>query len=320
MRAYQITDYDSPPTLREVDQPRPEKGEIGVQIAACGLNFADLLIAKGTYQERPALPTTLGVELAGTVTEVGPDVASLCPGDRVVVYAGSGGLADYGCFPEARCIRLPDAMPLDHAAAFLVAYGTSHLALARRARMQPGETLLVLGAAGGVGLTAVEIGRLMGARVIACARGADRLKIAQDAGADHLIDSDTTDLREAVKALGGADVVYDPVGGDQFRAAFRACRPEARIITLGFASGDVPQIPANHMMVKNISVEGLNWGAYARFAPQVMADSITTLLGWYAEGRLRPHIGHSLPLDQADEALALLRERRATGKIVVTMG
>ena len=128
------------------------------------------------------------------------------------------------------------------------------------------------------------------------------------------------DIRAVVKSLGGADVVYDPVGGDQFRAAFRACRPEARIITLGFASGDVPQIPANHMMVKNISVEGLNWGAYARFAPQVMADSITTLLGWYAEGRLRPHIGHSLPLDQADEALALLRERRATGKIVVTMG
>jgi NADPH2:quinone reductase len=208
-------------------------------------------------------------------------------------------------------------MPFDDAAAFQITYGTSHVALDHKARLQPGETLLVLGAAGGVGLTAVEIGKRMGARVIACARGADKLAAARAAGADHLIDSDTDDLREAVKDLGGADVVYDPIGGDQFEAAFRATRPDGRIVVIGFASGTVPKIPANHLLVKNISVHGLYWGGYLKFHPEVLTDSLSTLLNWYAEGGLRPHISHTFSLEKAGEALATLRERKSTGKVVI---
>ena len=209
-------------------------------------------------------------------------------------------------------------MSFEDAAAFQIAYGTSHVALDHKARLQPGETLLVLGAAGGVGLTAVEIGKLMGARVIACARGANKLAVARQAGADHLIDAGADDIRAACRALGGVDVVYDPVGGDQFRAAFRACNPEARILTIGFASGEVPQIPANHLLVKNLSVMGLYWGGYLKFRPEVVTDSLKTLLGWYETGRIKPHISHVLPLDQAAEALELLRSRQSTGKVVVT--
>ncbi|MDH3263376.1 MAG: zinc-binding dehydrogenase, partial [Paracoccaceae bacterium] len=183
----------------------------------------------------------------------------------------------------------------------------------------PGETLVVLGAAGGVGLTAVEIGKLMGARVIAVARGAERLAVAKAAGADHLIDSEGSDLRAELKALGGADVVYDPVGGVPFEAAFRAARPEARILTIGFASGEVPQIKANHLLVKNLTVMGLYWGGYLAFRPEVVRESLATLFGWYAEGRIRPHVSHVLPLERAGEALALMRERKATGKVVVTI-
>jgi NADPH2:quinone reductase len=190
--------------------------------------------------------------------------------------------------------------------------------LEHSARLQPGETLLVLGAAGGVGLTAVEIGKLMGARVIACARGADKLEVARKAGADHLIDASTEDIRSVCKALGGVDVVYDPVGGDQFRAAMRACNPEGRILSIGFASGEVPQIPANHLLVKNLSVIGFYWGGYLKFRPEVVTESLRTLFTWYEQGRIKPHVSHVLPLDRVGEALELLRSRRSTGKVVVT--
>jgi NADPH2:quinone reductase len=184
--------------------------------------------------------------------------------------------------------------------------------------MQPGETLLVTGAAGGVGLTAVEIGKLMGATVIACARGADKLQVAKAAGADHLIDAKTEDIRQAVRDLGGADVVYDAVGGEQWEAAFRACKPEARLLPIGFASGDVPQIPANHLLVKNLTVLGVYWGGYLKFRPEVITDSLRTMLGWYDEGKLKPHVSHVLPLEQAAEGLELLRARKSTGKVVIT--
>jgi NADPH2:quinone reductase len=289
-----------------------------VRIEACGLNFADLLMIEGRYQDTPDTPFTLGLELAGVVEALGPGTEGPPPGTRVAVYSGQGGLAEYGVFPAARCLALPDAMSFEDAAAFQIAYGTSHVALDRRANLKPGETLLVLGAGGGVGLTAVEIGALMGATVIACARGAGKLAAAKAAGAHHLIDSDAEDIRERVKALGGADVVYDAVGGDQFRAAFRAMKPEGRILAIGFASGDVPQVPANHLLVKNVSVIGLYWGGYLKFAPEVLDDSLRTLLEWYAEGRLKPHVSHVLPLDRAGEALDLIRSRRATGKVVVT--
>lgn len=317
MRALQVIDLGKPPVIREVPAPEPGPGEVLVAIEACGLNFADLLMVDGRYQERPALPFTLGMEVAGRVVAIGPDVGAPVPGTRVAVFAGQGGLAEAGVFPAERCVGLPDDMPAIEAAAFQVAYGTSHLALDHRARLRPGETLLVTGAAGGVGLSAVELGHLMGARVIAAARGRERLEVARAAGADHLIDSDAADLRAEVKALGGADVVYDPVGGATFDAALRACRPGARLIPLGFASGVVPQIPANILLVKNLTVIGLYWGGYLGLDPQALRESLATLFGWYAEGRLHPHVGQVLPLDRAAEGLEALRNRTATGKVVI---
>ncbi|MCE8442170.1 NADPH:quinone oxidoreductase family protein, partial [Rhodovulum sulfidophilum] len=240
-------------------------------------------------------------------------------GTRVAVFAGAVGLAEAGCFPAARCLPLPDGMSFVEAAGFQIAYGTSHVALSHKARLAPGETLLVTGAAGGVGLTAVEIGKAMGATVIACARGADRLEVARAAGADHLVDSDQGDLRAAILALGGADVVYDPVGGPLFAAAMRACNPDGRLLTIGFASGEVPQIKANHLLVKNLSVIGLYWGGYLSFRPEILTDSLAKLFRWHAEGRLHPHVSHVLPLERAAEGLELLRQRKATGKVVIAM-
>ncbi|MBF9049380.1 zinc-binding dehydrogenase [Roseobacter sp. HKCCD9010] len=318
MRAYRVSDFDSPPALAEIETLAPGKGEVLIEIAACGLNFADLLMIKGQYQDTPPPPFTLGMEIAGTVRGLGEGVSGPAIGTRVAVFAGQGGLAEFGCFPAARCIEIPDQMPFEDAAGFLIAYGTSHLALDHRARLQPGERLLVLGAAGGVGLTAVEIGARMGAEVIACARGAEKLAVAKAAGATHLIDSESSDLRAEVKALGGADVVYDAVGGDQFTAAMRATNPEGRILTIGFASGEVPKIPANHLLVKNISVIGLYWGGYMGFAPETLTRSLATLFDLYRDGGLRPHIGARFPLAEAGDALALLKARKSTGKVVVT--
>lgn len=318
MRAFQVTSFEAPPALRDVDVPAPGPGEVLLDIAACGLNFADLLMAKGTYQDTPATPFTLGMEVCGTVIATGDNVTSPGIGTRVAVFGGQGGLAEKGLFPAALCRPVPDTMPDVIAAGFMVAYGTSHLALSRRARLQEGETLLVLGAAGGVGLTAVEIGKAMGATVIAVARGADKLAVAKAAGADHLIDSDTDDIKAAVKALGGADVVYDPVGGAAFKAALGACNREARVIIIGFASGEVPQIPANIILVKNISVIGFYWGGYLAFNPEALTESLSELMDWHAAGKLKPHISHTLPLSQAADALELMRSRKSTGKVVVT--
>ena len=319
MQAYRVSRAGEPPALLDIPAPEPAAGEIALNIAACGLNFADLLMIEGRYQDTPEPPFTLGMEVAGTVTALGPDTAGPAPGTRVAVFGGQGGLAEAGCFPAARAVALPDAMSFADAAAFQIAYGTSHVALEHKARLRPGETLLVLGAAGGVGLTAVEIGKIMGARVIACARGPDKLEVARQAGADHLIDAETDDIREACRTLGGADVVYDPVGGEQFKAAFRACRPEARILVIGFASGEVPQIPANHLLVKNLSVMGLYWGGYLGFRPDVVTESLATLFDWHKAGRIEPHVSHALPLARVAEGLELLRSRKSTGKVVITM-
>ena len=317
MRAMQITAYNTPLSLQDVPMPAPEAGEVLVKVETCGLNFADLLSIKGTYQEKPALPYAPGMELAGEITALGAGVDHLAVGQRIAAYTGQGGLGEYVAIPAEICVPIPDEMNAVDAAAFLIAYGTSHVGLDYKAHLKPGERLLVLGASGGVGLTAVELGKLMGAEVIACARGADKLEICRKAGADHLINSETDDIRTAVKALGGADVVYDPIGGDQFKAAMRACNPEARILPLGFASGEVPQIPANILLVKNLTVLGLYWGGYARINPSVLTDSFKTLFDWYVAGKVKPHVSHVLPLDQANEALELLRGRKATGKVVV---
>ncbi|KIC29270.1 NADPH:quinone oxidoreductase family protein [Leisingera sp. ANG-M6] len=318
MQAFQVSAFDRPATLTETQCPAPGPGEAAVALRACGLNFADLLMMKGTYQDTPAPPFTLGLESAGVVTALGDGTEGFEIGDRVAVFSGAGGLAEAGVFDTARLIRIPDAMSFEHAAAMQIAYGTSHMALDHCARLQPGETLLVTGAAGGVGLTAVEIGKLMGATVIAQARGRDKLDVAAAAGADHLIDAGE-DLRNAVKALGGADVVYDAVGGDVWKAAFRSANPGARLLPVGFAGGEVPQIPANHLLVKNLTVIGFYLGGYMKFRPDAVRKSFETLFAWHGEGRIKPHISHTLPLAQAAEGLELLRSRKSTGKVVITM-
>lgn len=317
MHAFQSLDRSGHAALTIVTIPTPAEGEVLLKIEACGLNFADLLMAKGTYQDTPTPPFTLGMEVCGTVTALGAGVTTPAIGTRVAVFGGQGGLADHGVFPAALCQTVPDGMTSPQAAGFQVAYGTSHLALTRRAQLQKGETLLVLGAAGGVGLTAVEIGKALGARVIAVARGADKIAVVKAAGADHVLDAGD-DITAAVRALGGADVVYDPVGGEAFTAAMRATNREGRIVTIGFASGDVPSVPANHLLVKNITLIGFYWGGYLKFNPAALTESMSELLDWYAQGRLHPHVSHVLPLAQAADALDLLRTRKSTGKVVVT--
>ena len=317
MQAWELSAFNTAPEIRDLPMPRPNKGEIRVRIAACGLNFADLLMIEGKYQDTPTPPFVMGLELAGVVDALGDGVTTHAVGDAVAAYAGQGGLAEYGCFPAQRALRLPDHMPLTEAAGFLIAFGTSHLALTRRARLAAGETLAVLGAAGGVGLTAVEIGTSLGAKVIAVARGQAKLEIAKRAGADHVIDADTPDLRDQLRALGGVDVLYDAVGGAGFEAGFRAMRPEGRILSIGFASGTVPQIPANHLLVKNLDVMGLYWGGYLRFNPEALQHSLEQVFGLYTQGGLKPHIGATYPFDALPAALDALRSRKSTGKVVI---
>lgn len=317
MRAMQVTDYNTPLEMTELEMPMPASGEVVVHVATCGLNFGDTLLIKGSYQEKPSLPFTPGMELAGVVTQIGEGVTDLQVGQRIAAYSGVNGLSEYAAVRAEICVPIPDAMPFADAAAFLITYGTSHLALGEKAQLQAGERLLVLGASGGVGLTAVELGKLMGAEVIACARGAEKLEICRKLGADHLIDSETDDIRAKVKALGGADVVYDPIGGAQFEAAMRACNVGARLLPLGFASGEVPQIPANILLVKNMTVLGFYLGGYAKLKPKALPRSFETLMAWYLAGKLKPHVSNVLPLEQANEGLDLLRSRKATGKVVI---
>ena len=319
MRAWQVDRLGQEPKQIERPDPIPNHGEVLIDVAACGLNHADLLMQQGRYQDSPEPPYIPGMEISGRVIGHGPDTKAPAIGTAVAAFVGAGGLAERVAAPLSRITVLPDGVDLIPAAAVQIAYGTSHLALTHRARLQPGETILVLGAAGGVGLTAVEIAKHLGARVVASARGAQRLAVAAAAGADVLIDSDTPDLKAAFKALGGVDVVYDAVGGTGFMAALSATRPEGRLLTIGFAGGEVPQIPANILLVKNLTVMGLYWGAYLQFAPDVLTDSLRVLMGWIAAGTLRPHISDVLPFDQFPLGLDLLRHRKSTGKVVILL-
>ncbi len=319
MRAMQIVNLGAPLEAREIPDPAPGPGEALLRVRACGVNFADTLMQRGAYQEKPPLPATPGMEVCGVVEALGPGAAGPPPGTRVACHAGGGGFAELLVAPAAACAPAPAALSDAEVAGFPVAYATSHIALAHLARLRPGETLAVLGASGGVGLTAVELGRLAGARVIAVARTDAGRAAAAAAGAHHLLSGEEPDLRGALRALGGIDVLYDAVGGAQFEAAFRACRPEARILPIGFASGEIPQIPANILLVKNLSVFGFYLGGFARHHPEVVADAFATLFAWVEAGRLRPHVSHTLPLEEANAALELLRGRRATGKVVVVV-
>jgi NADPH2:quinone reductase len=317
MKAWQVMELGGAPILADVASPIPAKGEIVVRVAAVGLNFADMLAIQGKYQVRQTPPFIPGMELSGVVEVLGPGVTSPAVGTRVLATAPTGALAQRISLPAHRLLPLPDTMSHEEAAGFPIAYGTSHLALTHTARLQPGETLFVTGAAGGVGLTAVEIGKRIGARVIASARGTERLATALAAGADVLIDSDAPGLKEALKAEGGVDVVYDAVGGPAFDAALRSCKPEARLLAIGFASGEVPQVPANLLLVKNLTVSGFWYGGFEIHAPHLVAESMAQLLRWRAEGLIHPHVSHVLPFEAFPEGLALLRDRKATGKVVI---
>jgi len=317
MKAFRVVDFEKPAMFCDIPRQEPQHGQVELKIEACGLNFADLLMQKNQYQDTPNVPFTMGLEVAGTITAIGPNTKSPKIGTRVTVFAGQGGLAEYGYFPAERLIEIPDTMPSEVAAGFQVAYGTSHLALKHCAGLKKNNTLLVLGATGGVGLTAVELGKYFGAQVLAAARGKEKLKIAQQFGADVLIDTNTDNLVEVVKSLGGADVVYDPIGGELFKEAMRACKPEAKILTIGFASGDIPLIEANHLLVKNLSVIGLNWGGYLKFNPTVLSNSLRELMELYKQEKLTPHISHIYPFSETTAALELIKNRKSTGKVVV---
>ena len=317
MLTWQIQTLGGPPHQVRVADPIPAKGEAVVRVMAVGLNFADLLMIEGKYQVRVAPPYVPGMEFAGVVEALGPETGGPTIGTRVLGTCTSGALGERIATPASGLTALPDVMSFEEAAGFPIAYGTSHLALTHVARLRAGETLLVTGAAGGVGLTAVEIGKRLGARVIASARGVDRLAVAGAAGADVLIDSEAEGLKERLRAEGGVDVVYDAVGGPAFDEALRACRPEGRLLAIGFASGQVPQVPANLLLVKNLTVSGFWYGGFQAHAPSLVAASMAELLRWRAEGTLRPHIGQVLPFEAYPEGLELLRSRKATGKVVI---
>jgi len=301
----------------DIPTPQPAPNEIQIRVSAVGMNFADLLISQGQYQIKPPLPFSPGMEVCGVISALGEEINDRQIGTRVAGIANFGGLAEYICLPHGQCLDVPDKMSDEIAAGFIIAYGTSYLALVKRAKLQAQDNLLVLGASGGVGRTAVEIGRVIGAKVIAAASSDNKLKEAKIAGADHLIHSLQDDLRSKVKALGGADVVYDPVGGSLFNSAMRSMNPEGRIIPIGFASGDIPSIPANILLVKNLDVIGCYWGGYLTFNPKVIRQCLSELFIWFEQGLIAPHISSSFPLKEANEALQLMATRQAVGKIVI---
>ncbi|MGE0119450.1 MAG: NADPH:quinone oxidoreductase family protein [Dongiaceae bacterium] len=310
-------------TVADVPAPAPGPGEVLIDVAAAGINFADLLMIGGQYQEKPPLPFTPGLEIAGVVRACGVGVTRVRPGDRIAAAVDRGGFAGQAVAREADTFALPPAMDAVVAAGFIIAYGTAHGALRWRAGLQPGETLLVHGAAGGVGLTAVEVGKALGAKVIATAGDADKLAVAAKHGADHLIDYRKENIRDRVKEVcngGGVDVVFDPVGGSAFEASLRCVNWGARLIIVGFAGGQVPQIPANILLVKNIAAIGFYWGSYRRRQPALLAPQFHELFQWWTDGRLRPLVSRRFDLSEAAAALALLRGRKTTGKIVLTFG
>ncbi len=318
VRLTALTGFDAIRVEEVASQPL-ESRQVRIKVRAAGLNFADLLMAGGTYQATPEPPFTMGMEVAGEVVEVHPDADGVFPGDRVMARPGQGAFAEEVVTLDRNCIVIPHKMSFDEAAAFPIAYGTAHLGLSRRGRLKSGEVLMVHGAAGGVGLTAVQVGKAMGATVIATAGADDRLAVAKENGADHVINYRTESIRDRVKEMtGGVDVVFDPVGGDAFKQSLRCMNPEGRIVVIGFASGEVPQAPANILLVKNVDVIGFYWGGYAAFDPDAIRASLEQLLLMYSDGLLVPHISHRVPFGRVQEAFALLRDRKATGKVILT--
>ncbi len=305
-------------SVEDVPPPPLPPGSVRIQVHAAAMNFADTLLVQGKYQDQPALPFAPGLEAAGVAIEVAPDIHDILPGQRVVALLDHGGFAEEAIARARDTVVVPDGVDLTTAAAMPVAYLTSYLALTERARLQRGEVLVVYGASGGVGLTAVEVGKALGARVIAVASSAARLDVARKHGADHGIDYRTEDVRERIEEIaGGADVVYDPVGGDLFEAALHCINPGGRILLMGFASGNVPKIPANHLLVKDASALGFSIGQFRRHRPDLVRSALAELLRLHAAGALHPVVSQVLMLDGAVEGLQTLQSGRALGKLVV---
>ena len=325
MKAVLCKQYGPPESLviEELPAQRPGPGEVVVSVKAASVNFPDVLIIQNKYQFKPPLPFSPGSELAGVVKEVGAGVSNVRAGDRVIAFTTYGAFAEEVKTEAARLLPLPEKMDFVTGAAFLLTYATSDHALRDRGALKAGETLLVLGAAGGVGLAAIEIGKALGARVIACASSEDKLAVCREHGADATLNYATEDLRERVKALTegrGVDVVYDAVGGAYTEPAFRSLAWRGRLLVVGFAAGEIPKLPLNLALLKGAAVVGVFWGDFARREPKAFAESVRQLARWYGEGRLRPHVSQTLPLERAAEAIQLLASRKAKGKVVLTIG
>lgn len=324
MRAVLCKAWGTADDLVVEDVAPPAMTERGVRVAvkAAGLNFADTLAIQGKYQTKAPLPFAPGLEGAGEVVEVAPGVTRVKPGDRVVLNSEYGSWAEQVVLPESQVWRCPDSMDWVTAGGFFVAYATSHLGLRDRAGLKAGDWLMVHGAAGGVGLTAVEIGKRLGATVIATASTAEKLDLAKDYGADFGINTASEDIKARVKEITrgrGCDVIYDPVGGDVFDASIRCVAWGGRIITLGFASGRIPAAPCNLLLVKHASVLGHFVGSYRQNAPAALDASIGELFAWYEAGGLRPHVSFTFPIEDVAAALKTLLARKSTGKVVLTL-
>ena len=322
MRAMVATKWGEPTDLRLMELPDPEPGprQVAINVHASACNFFDILMVQGKYQVRPPLPFSPGGEVAGVVRAVGPGVERIAPGDRVFAMLGWGGYASVALAPADAVYRMPDSMSFEHGAAFGVVYQTSYFGLVYRAQLQPGETLLVHAAAGGVGLAAVQIGRALGARVLATAGSATKLYIARQHGAEEAYDYSNPDWVERVKAATGgrgADVIYDPLGGDIFDLSTKCVAFSGRLLVIGFASGRIPSIQANRILLKNISVVGLHWGAYRLHDPARISEAMSALFELYTQGKLQPVISSTWPLTEAPAALAEIASRRSVGKVLL---
>jgi NADPH:quinone reductase len=298
----------------------PGAGEVRIEIKAASLNFPDILIVQNKYQMKPPLPFVPGSEFAGVVSAVGASVSHLKLGQRVACLSGTGGFATHTLAPAALCLTLPDAFPFEDAAAFIMTYATSHHALRDRAQLKAGETLLVMGAAGGVGTAAIQIGKALGARVIAAASNAEKCALCSTLGADATIDYSKEDLRQALKSLTsgkGPDVVYDPVGGDLTEAAFRSIAWRGRYLVIGFAAGSIPALPLNLALLKGASIVGVFWGDFAKREPEANALMLQELIGWHAAGKIKPVIHSTFPMAELKTAYNVMKGRGVMGKLVM---
>ncbi len=322
MKAILCTHFGTPDELELADIPEPKAGpgEAVVRIKAAALNFFDLLIIAGKYQYKPPFPFSPAAEFAGVVESVGAGVTGFAPGDRVIGWTGWGAARERIAAGAAQLAKLPDNLDFERAAGLTVTYATTLYGLRERGRLKPGETLVVLGATGGVGLAAIEIGKIMGARVIACASSDEKLAFAKAHGADETVNYASDDLREALKRLGGArgiDLVYDPVGGQYTEPALRSLGWEGRYLVVGFAAGDIPKIPLNLVLLKSCDIRGVLWGAWTLRDPKGQAELMKDIAAWCAEGKLSAHVHAVYPLAETASALKAIADRKAMGKIVL---